>query len=373
METPTWLYGKDDADGEKWFQRCKEVFQPYPPTSKRPIANFTGIRLAPGKATAGPPVGPMFSSLGVKSIDFVKAFNAATLNVFNTTDPDFKLKVHIRFFEDKTYQWRILPPYTSWLLRKAAGIPRISKAGWGCGPGIGNHDPPLYEGYITIEILYHVAALVQTWDRQPDWITLEWRVVGLISACQRQGICVLGVHTHPSPVLGKTDAEYLEEVREKKEAWNKKREQEADCNPLVRLPWIERLGARNTEGFEIPSKEEAQMKADAKKVVKEAQVIDKHFQDLLDKEEVESRKGAPTKVMWDEWKASGFMTKRYNEHEWRDDPQAVKVRGAYTEYLARRYPSAIPRTQYLRAMWHTDHWDKYLPENGAGDLHQSVR
>ena len=234
--TPAWLLGEN---GEEWLEKCKTLFKGYEPSRKKSVANFK-MRLQPGKVTAGPPVGPTFSQEGVKSIDFVKAINDATAGVFQP-DPGLKIKVYLRFYEDKTYQWRILPPPTMWLITRASGLPFRGKGGIGASSGIAVEGKMM--GFLTLQQVYHIAAIVNTWQHYADWVPLEHRVASIIRQAHFGGIAVLGVHTPAAPVLGMTDAQYKEYIEEQKEKWDEERRKEMDLNPLERMPWIARYVA----------------------------------------------------------------------------------------------------------------------------------
>ena len=246
IRTPNWMLGSTDEEGDEIFHKAKSIFQPFSPSVKKAVGNFR-LRLVPGQASAGPPVGPTFSGMGVKSMDFIKEFNAKTDGVFER-DPDLKLKVYLRFYEDKTYQYRILPPPTGYLIAKASGLPPAGKKKRGIK---GWNDTALegYAGYITLQQLYHIAALANSWGHHPDWAPLEMRVTGMINSAKIQGLCVLGVHSDTPPVLGFTDKQYRDHINVKADEWDKTRYAELQLNPLDRLPWHTRMRFKNTEGY----------------------------------------------------------------------------------------------------------------------------
>ncbi|KAJ9452125.1 50S ribosomal protein L11 [Diplonema papillatum] len=359
-DTPKWMLGEN---GDEIWERCKTLFKGYEPTPKAGVANYR-MRLVPGRATAGPPVGPTFSTQGVKSIDFVKAFNEATAGLF-APDPELKLKVYVRFYEDKTYQWRCLPPTTSWLIRKTAQLNAVGPQGFGASPGVGNTQR--WEGFITLEQLYHVSSLVNTWDQYPDFMPLEARVVGLVRQAYNQGICVLGVHSRPGPVLGMTDEQYKEHIREQRIAWDKQREQESDADPLLRTPWITRLGKLNTSGFSLPKDREP----DAQTIVKDAMAVDKAFQGLLKKEtDDDNPKARRARVFWDEFRKTGIIGKQKDQPTEIERRQIENAKEARVQYLLRRYPSVVARFPNYRAMWYSDEWEKLI---GHQDMHSRIR
>ena len=230
-KTPTWLYGEGEV-GAEILAKCNDLFKPYEPTRKKAVGNFR-LRLAPGAATAGPPVGTTFASQGVKGMDFVKEFNERTRGVFRA-DPTLTLKVYMRFYEDKTYQYRIMPPTTGWLLSGAARLQRKGK--FGAGSGVGNEGR--WEGYLTLQQLYHVAAIQQSWGQFPDLYPIEARILDLTKAAKLQGICVMGVHCRAPPKLGMSDDEQLAWFEEQRVVYEEKRNEVAKHNPLDRTPWL---------------------------------------------------------------------------------------------------------------------------------------
>eukprot|EP01062_Namystynia_karyoxenos_P017705 TRINITY_DN16553_c0_g2_i1.p1 TRINITY_DN16553_c0_g2~~TRINITY_DN16553_c0_g2_i1.p1 ORF type:complete len:470 (+),score=95.25 TRINITY_DN16553_c0_g2_i1:133-1410(+) len=366
IETPAWLLGDSLDGGEETFQKYKDVFRGFAPSVKSRVAHFR-MRLPPGKATAGPPIGPIFSSMGVKSIDFVKAFNDRTAGLFSA-DPELKLRVKVNFFADKSYDWKLQHPQLGWLIRKAIGLPRLGPGATRSGnlPGLGSTVG--WTAYITIEMLYHIAAVCNTWDSGPDAVPLEWRLSALTNACRRQGICVLGVHSAPGPILGMTDAQQYEMIEQRKKEWTEARVAQAAANPSLRPPFKYQFvkGFRHVKRGD-PSEAE---------IIKNAQVIDKHFQKLLDEKDPEAglrKRGQlrpaveAIRADWDVWKYTGQLHRTYDSQAFLADPQVARIRDKYTAYLMRKTPGAIPRIQYIRSLWMTDRMDGYAPEYPAAD------
>jgi len=373
-QTPNWLFADEKGTGDEWFQKARELFAGRTPTTKKVIGRHK-LRLQPGKASAGPPVGPVFSSMGVKALDFVKEFNAKTTGVF-ANDPDIWLRVHIWFHEDKTFQFNISPPSTNWLLRRAAGLPRLNPhTTWGGGRPLGP-DQPNYHGMITLEQIYHAAALSQTWSIGPDVYPLEQRVFEMIERARKQGLCVLGVDTRPQPVEGMTEEEVYAEYEAKRTEWEQQRMAEADADPSRNLPWMPftasrwkyRRSGKNVKDFVKGDGEEDY----AKNVVKHAQVIDKNYQTMLEEQE-KDRTGVEDKqymIDWNLWKRTGLVQRKGGRNDF-GDPHVQRVRGRYLEYMQTRFPEKNPRANYIRSMWMADSWDKYLPV--AADAENGVR
>ena len=79
------------------------------------------MQLPAGKATPAPPVGPALGQYGANIMEFVKAFNAATAN-----EGDAIIPVELTIFADRSFTFITKTPPASYLIRKAAGIPKGS-------------------------------------------------------------------------------------------------------------------------------------------------------------------------------------------------------------------------------------------------------
>eukprot|EP01060_Flectonema_neradi_P001067 TRINITY_DN10630_c0_g2_i1.p1 TRINITY_DN10630_c0_g2~~TRINITY_DN10630_c0_g2_i1.p1 ORF type:complete len:418 (+),score=34.64 TRINITY_DN10630_c0_g2_i1:1345-2598(+) len=351
IKTPNWMLGATDEEGDQIFHKAKEIFKPYKPSNKKAVANFK-MRIAPGKAAAGPPVGTSFAQFGIKSMEFIKVFNDLTSNVF-LPDPTLLLKVYIRIYEDKSYQFRILPPPTGWLLARVSMLPFAGKKKRGV-KGWKETYAEGFAGYLTLQQVYHVAAIANSWQHHPDWAPLEFRVANLLTSAKTQGLCVLGVHSQPPPVLGFTDNQFREHITKKASEWETKRKRELNINPLDKLPWHIKMPYMNTEGFEFRGKSEK------KAVIKDAIAIDKSFQDLLSKEN--PRPDAGGSINWDHWRQTRSVEKIKAE------PHSIEAKhireniDTHIDYILKRSPGTLSRSGNYRALWHDEDWTSALPE-----------
>lgn len=98
-------------------------------SEKKVIGNLK-LRIPGGKATAGPPVGSTLGQWGLNMMDFINPFNEQT--------KDFMGKdviVHIRVFEDRTFDWKCLGQPVDDLIcealkiQKGSGKPNLDKVG----------------------------------------------------------------------------------------------------------------------------------------------------------------------------------------------------------------------------------------------------
>ena len=79
------------------------------------------MQLPAGGATPAPPVGPALGQYGANIMEFVKAFNAAT-----ASQGDAIVPVELTIFADRSFTFITKTPPASYLIRKAAGIPKGS-------------------------------------------------------------------------------------------------------------------------------------------------------------------------------------------------------------------------------------------------------
>lgn len=85
------------------------------------IAGKFKLQLKAGEATMAPPVGPAFGQRGLNGMEFVKQFNAKTQK-----QAGFLLPVIVTYYGDKKFAFEVKSPPASFLLMKAAGLPKGS-------------------------------------------------------------------------------------------------------------------------------------------------------------------------------------------------------------------------------------------------------
>ncbi len=96
---------------------------------KKVIGNLK-LRIPAGRATAGPPVGSTLGQWGLNMMDFINPFNEATKDLMGKN-----VIVHIRVFEDRTFDWKSLGQPVDDLIREAikiekgSGKPNVDKIG----------------------------------------------------------------------------------------------------------------------------------------------------------------------------------------------------------------------------------------------------
>ncbi|PIQ77114.1 50S ribosomal protein L11 [Candidatus Peregrinibacteria bacterium CG11_big_fil_rev_8_21_14_0_20_46_8] len=85
------------------------------------VKTIIKLQIPAGKANPAPPVGPALGQHGVQIQDFCKKFNDKTGKMGDTVVP-----VEITVFEDRTFTFITKVAPASFLIRKAAGVPKGS-------------------------------------------------------------------------------------------------------------------------------------------------------------------------------------------------------------------------------------------------------
>jgi large subunit ribosomal protein L11 len=97
--------------------------------AKKCIGNLK-LRIPGGKATAGPPVGSTLGQWGLNMMDFINPFNEKTKEYAGKN-----VIVHIKVYEDRTFDWVCLGQPVDDLIRekikleKGSGRPNTEKVG----------------------------------------------------------------------------------------------------------------------------------------------------------------------------------------------------------------------------------------------------
>lgn len=84
--------------------------------AKKVIGNLK-LRIPAGRATAGPPVGSTLGQWGLNMMDFINPFNEATKDLMGKD-----VIVHMRVYDDRTFDWNSLGQPVDDIIREKAGI-----------------------------------------------------------------------------------------------------------------------------------------------------------------------------------------------------------------------------------------------------------
>ena len=102
-----------------------------------------------GVTKPNPRLGQVFGPLGMNMNQFCKEFNDRTYGF----RPDVPLRIKLTSYTDRSYQYKIKPPNTSWFLKRLAMI----ESG-GDVPG------KKYIAKVSIKYIYELAKLKQAYD-----------------------------------------------------------------------------------------------------------------------------------------------------------------------------------------------------------------
>ncbi|GAA5925183.1 mitochondrial 54S ribosomal protein uL11m MRPL19 [Sporobolomyces koalae] len=141
-------------------------------------AQIVRLVVPAGKATAAPPVGPALGARGVKSIDFVKDFNARTSNLA----PGTPTPVLITIQPDRTFTFVTKSPPTSYLIKQAAGIE--------LGSGETGRPNVAPAGTLSLKHVYEIAKIKQR-DESLKGVELESIARSVIGSCKSAGVAVV--------------------------------------------------------------------------------------------------------------------------------------------------------------------------------------
>ena len=82
------------------------------------IKGFARLRVPAGVAKPSPAIGQALGPLGVNMMEFCRQFNART----DSYKPEVPLRVKVIAKEDRSFEFNIAAPPTTWFLKQAAGI-----------------------------------------------------------------------------------------------------------------------------------------------------------------------------------------------------------------------------------------------------------
>ena len=86
------------------------------------IVGYIKLQVPAGAANPSPPIGPALGQAGLNIMEFCKTFNAQTQGL----EQGMPIPVVITVYGDRTFSFVTKTPPASFLLKKAAGIPKGS-------------------------------------------------------------------------------------------------------------------------------------------------------------------------------------------------------------------------------------------------------
>jgi large subunit ribosomal protein L11 len=86
------------------------------------IVGYIKLQVPAGAANPSPPIGPALGQAGLNIMEFCKTFNAQTQGL----EQGMPIPVVITVYGDRTFSFVTKTPPASFLLKKAAGVPKGS-------------------------------------------------------------------------------------------------------------------------------------------------------------------------------------------------------------------------------------------------------
>lgn len=115
------------------------------------VVRFVKLRVPAGVARPGPAIGQALGPLGVNMAEFCKQFNERTESTYEKETP---LSVSLAALTDRTFEFNIKSPPTSYLLKQAAGLEK----------GALQPTPDVETGRVTPEAIFEIAKIKQKDD-----------------------------------------------------------------------------------------------------------------------------------------------------------------------------------------------------------------
>uniref|UniRef100_A0A7S3QWJ3 Large ribosomal subunit protein uL11m n=1 Tax=Dunaliella tertiolecta TaxID=3047 RepID=A0A7S3QWJ3_DUNTE len=133
------------------------------------------IRLLINAAAAkpAPPVGPALGQAGLNIMAFCKEFNARTTGY----KEGVPLRVNIQVYGDKSYDWMLKTPPSTWLIKQATGLIRAAER-----PG------QEVAATISLKHIYEIARVKQ--QDNPD-LDLQAICKSIMRTCKSMGVRVV--------------------------------------------------------------------------------------------------------------------------------------------------------------------------------------
>jgi large subunit ribosomal protein L11 len=140
------------------------------------VKGKTRLLVLAGAAKPSPAIGQALGPLGVNMMEFCKDFNAKTA----TYKSSCMMRVKLTAFEDRTFKYQVLPPPTSWYLKRVAGLPKGASS-------------PGKETVATVNVkaIYEIAKSKQQYDPNLADLELQGIAKTIIASAKSMGVKVV--------------------------------------------------------------------------------------------------------------------------------------------------------------------------------------
>mmetsp|Transcript_38990 Transcript_38990/g.49759 ORF Transcript_38990/g.49759 Transcript_38990/m.49759 type:complete len:148 (+) Transcript_38990:56-499(+) len=143
------------------------------------LNRIVSLRVPAGVAKPGPAIGQALGPLGINMMEFCKAFNEKTKGHV----PETPIPVKLRAYNDRSFDFDLRSPPTSWFLKRCAGVDKGA-------------NRPGYEvvGEVTLKQIYEIA-LVKQKDEHLSMVPVEGLFRSIMGSAASMGIKVVGNKT----------------------------------------------------------------------------------------------------------------------------------------------------------------------------------
>jgi large subunit ribosomal protein L11 len=140
------------------------------------VVRIVRLRVSAGVAKPGPSLGQALGPLGINMMEFCKQFNERSDKLYERNTP---LTVSLTAMSDRSFQFVVKTPPTSYLLKKVAQIEK--------GASLPNTAQAV--GFVTPEAVYEIAKIKQM-DSDMTHLPLKSIARSVVGSARSMGILV---------------------------------------------------------------------------------------------------------------------------------------------------------------------------------------
>ena len=141
-----------------------------------------------GAAKPNPKMGQALGPLGLNMMQICKEFNERTSNLRN----DMPMRIVLKAYTDRSYEFVVKPPPTSWFLKRCAMIPY--------GSDLGRRD---FVGAVGVKYIYEIAKIKREFDPDLKKHNLYGICLMIMAQAENMGIEIVHEQPHPDPIVTK--------------------------------------------------------------------------------------------------------------------------------------------------------------------------
>jgi large subunit ribosomal protein L11 len=157
-------------------------------TAPRAYKGVAKLIVYAGSGKPNPKMGQALGPLGLNMMSFCKDFNEKTQKLRN----DIPLRVVLKAYTDRTYNYVVKPPPTSWFLKRCAMV------------SIGTNYPKKRNvGVIGIKYVYEIAKIKKSMDPHLRGHNVIGLCKMIMAQAENMGILIVDETLPPEPTIPK--------------------------------------------------------------------------------------------------------------------------------------------------------------------------